>query len=172
MRIILMIAVVLLPASVMADGAVRLRVGTKVEPTVNVRVLPVKERWVRPRGRRRQGHGHKRATIVYERTTSPEAPSEPAPPAAVPVRIDAADTTVDRPVPEGEIRFRRPRNVSVEKPRWVVGEPLPPRLPLVSLDPVTYGLPELPAGQIYVRIRRTVLVIEAGSRRVVRQFSS
>ena len=87
-----MIAVVLLPASVIADGPVRLRVGTIVEPKAALKVTPrvraVEGRWSRPRNRKRHVPRHRRPTIVYERATAPIAPSEPTPPAPVPVKID------------------------------------------------------------------------------------
>ena len=72
-----------------------------------------------------------------------EAPAEPPPP----------------PDPRGPLRLTAARGVAPAEPLYALGEPLPPDLPHVTLDWRQYDLPEPPAGRLYARIGRDVLLI-------------
>ena len=49
---------------------------------------------------------------------------------------------------------------------WAQGDVLPEGVPLVTLDPVAYDLPQPPLGEKYARVGNDVLRIDAGSRRI------
>lgn len=86
---------------------------------------------------------------------------------------------VARPVPEpepevfepldpaGSARHVRARGAGTG-PRFAPGDTLPSNLPHVTLDPVRFGLPDPPPAQLYARVAGSVLLIEAGSRTVIR----
>lgn len=109
------------------------------------------------------------ATIVVvppaprERVTVREVPVPAAPVADLPV------TPLDPGIPlnpGGQARTVPVRGVA-EPREWLLGATLPPDLPHVALDPVAYGLPLPPEGQLYARVDGDVLRIEAGSRRIL-----
>jgi Ni/Co efflux regulator RcnB len=50
------------------------------------------------------------------------------------------------------------------QPAYKIGEALPSDLPHVTLDWRQFDLPEPPAGQIYARVKRDVLLITATGR--------
>jgi hypothetical protein len=103
---------------------------------------------------------------VIERETIivPQAPP-PAPVTAAPPPVTAAPTASPLD-PQGTARTVSARGEY--RPReWVLGAPLPPDLPHVTLDPSAYGLPAPPDGQLYARVEGDVLRIEAGSRRIL-----
>jgi Ni/Co efflux regulator RcnB len=101
-----------------------------------------------------------------------EAVVPPAPPPApVPPAAEAAPTELSPPDPRGEARFLPARGAAPAEPGYEIGAPLPPGLPQVTLDWRYYRLPEPPPGRIYVRVGRTVLLIEAASRIVEREVA-
>lgn len=80
---------------------------------------------------------------------SPEAEALPPPPITSPRTVTLA------------------RGTPVAPPVFVIGERLPRRLPHVTLDWRTFGLPQPPQGQIYARVKSDVLLIDAATRRVI-----
>lgn len=96
--------------------------------------------------------------VVVVPTPRP-APPEPEP---EPVREPAPP-----PDPRGPLTV--PVRGAAAEPGYSVGEPLPPDLPHVTLDWRRYGLPEPPAGLVYARVGREVLLIDPVSRRVERR---
>ena len=88
------------------------------------------------------------------RPEPPEAEPEPAAPAPPPDPRGAA--------------IKRARGAAAEAP-YTVGEPLPGDVPHVTLDWRRYELPEPPAGKIYARVGREVLLIDAATRVVERR---
>lgn len=121
-------------------------------------------------------HGRRRHHIlrvptypVYrdDREPPPAAPARPEPAKAAPSPEPAPP-----PDPRGPLRLTPARGIEPAAARWRVGEPLPPALPHVTLDWRRYGLPEPPAGRIYARVGRDVLLITAGERVVERVIPS
>ena len=92
-------------------------------------------------------------------------PVQPTPKPPAPVKpAEAAEKAPPRP--EGHARLLLARGVN--RDRVVsVGVPVPDGLPHVTLDPVRFGLPVPPQGQIYARIRGQVYLIEAATRLVL-----
>jgi len=119
------------------------------------------------RDHRRPGH-HRPPTVVIIREPAPEvAEPAPPPPEPAPAPKTVAPEPAAPPDPAGPGQRIRARTAAPEAPVWQIGEPLPARLPQVTLAPGRYDLPAPPAGEIYVRIGRDVLRIEAATRRVV-----
>jgi len=95
-------------------------------------------------------------------------------------RREAVRTPPEEPAPEpepdrGPPDPGSPRTVIVPRgadappePQVEIGAPLPEGRPLVTLDWRVYELPEPGPGEIYVRLGRDVLLINATSREVVR----
>lgn len=94
--------------------------------------------------------------VVFVPVPSP-APREPEPVAA----------PAPPPDPRGPLTV--PVRGAPAGPVYAVGEPLPADLPHVTLDWRRYGLPAPPAGLVYARVGRDVLLIEPVSRRVERR---
>jgi len=90
------------------------------------------------------------------------APSDAAPP------VEAEEPPRDPPdtAPPGERAL--PRGRAADARAFEIGEPLPDGVPHVTLDWRTYGLPRPGPGQVYARVGRDILVIDA-STRVVRR---
>lgn len=96
--------------------------------------------------------------IIVVPAPPPPRPVEPEPEAAEPP---------PPPDPRGP-SFQPARGLATAEP-YAIGEPLPEGVPFVSLDWRQYGLPEPPAGLIYARVGRDVLLIEPVSRVVRRR---
>lgn len=100
-------------------------------------------------------------TIVRERPAEPEVVviERPVPqPAPVePVVLD----------PQGVARVVPARGRAVAPVVYELGSVLPPDQPHVTLDHRRYGLPTPPVGQIYARLGRDVLRIDAATRQVM-----
>lgn len=126
--------------------------------------------------RPKRGHRHKTGTlIVYTERDHPfdrmrrnaesgvTQPADPVEPEPVP-----ADAPVAEPLdPRSPRSIALARGVDVPSAPFAVGRPLRRGVPQVTLNWRSYGLPEPPIGQIYVRVGRDLLLIEATSRRVV-----
>ncbi|MEM9146048.1 MAG: RcnB family protein [Pseudomonadota bacterium] len=76
----------------------------------------------------------------------------------------AAEPDPGPPDPASPIRRSFARGAAVPPPRYRIGQALPRRLPQVTLNWRSYALPEPPPGEIYVRVGRDLLRIEAASR--------
>jgi Ni/Co efflux regulator RcnB len=89
--------------------------------------------------------------------TRPEPVAPPAPVVVAPVEPPPP------PDPRGPVRLTARGSAPVAA-RYVVGEALPADLPHVTLDWRQFDLPEPPAGQIYARVGRDVLLISTNGR--------
>lgn len=100
-------------------------------------------------------YGSRREVRDYP-ASPPPAPTPPV--ATVPAELPPP------PDPHGPLRLTTARGVTPVSTPYNLGESLPPRLPHVTLDWRQYDLPEPPAGRIYARVGRDVLVITADER--------
>lgn len=111
--------------------------------------------------------------VPYVQPTPVRTDPEPVPPQTPqpPQEPKAQDKPAEaKPLdPTGTHRLTRARTQPVAQPAWEIGAPLPRSLPHVLLSPDRYGLPIPPEGQIWVRIRRDVLLIEAATRTVLKR---
>ena len=85
-------------------------------------------------------------------------PALPPPPPEPPV-VEAPAEPPPPPDPRGPLRLTQARGMPPAEPPYAVGEALPADLPHVTLDWRQYELPEPPAGRLYARIGRDVLLI-------------
>lgn len=130
-----------------------------------------RDRW-KDRRDRRGHHRHRKqrplivlqpgTTRIIERETVIIQPPAAAPPPAPPV----AKAPPPPPDPHGRARTLPARGATGPR-EWALGDTLPHGVPHVTLDPVAYGLPRPPDGQLYARVGGDVLRIEAGSRRIL-----
>lgn len=91
----------------------------------------------------------------------------PAPTPRPPEPEAEAARTAPPPDPRGPA-IRRARGAGTDSP-VTVGEPLPGNVPHVTLDWRSYGLPEPPAGLVYARVGRDVVLIDPATRVVERR---
>jgi hypothetical protein len=124
--------------------------------------------------RRRAAHRHK--WLRQGKALRPRAAFFPFVDSDVVISDIVVPAPVSAPVPRDVAAEARPLDPGgagrlVHQPArtvdWAPDDKLPDGLPLVALDPVTYGLPELPLGQKYARVGNDVLRIDAGTRRVM-----
>lgn len=103
-------------------------------------------------------------TVAPVRTDPVDVPTD-APTKQKPAEPD--ETTSRAPLnPAGVNRFTRARTLPGQA-QWQIGLPLPSSMPHVLLNPARYGLEAPPEGQIWVRVRRDVLLIDASDRTVI-----
>lgn len=128
-------------------------------------------RAVRERRTRRDEHQrrHQRRVIVVpdrRYVTERAAPPPPAEPVKtqLPTEIKAPPEPAAPPDPAGAARIVRARGVAARASDFQIGRRLPRGVPHVTLDPLRYDLPEPPDGQIYARVRGSVLLIEPVTR--------
>lgn len=125
-----------------------------------------------PRERRAEDYRRPRQiVIVRERDRDPEPQVEPEPdPNPEPVVTDprlpggAAEVPAALPDPTGHARIARAP--AFARAPFRVGDLLANGTPHVTLDPVRFGLPRPPEGEIYARVRGQVLRITQISRRI------
>ncbi len=91
---------------------------------------------------------------------------ERADPPPAPPPDPAAES--EPPDPRGPARRAIARGLTPAAETFPIGEALPAGLPHVTLDWRYYDLPEPPAGRIYARVGRTILLITPGDRIVER----
>ncbi len=103
----------------------------------------------------------------YEERRRRLAPAEPEPDDPVAPPDQAEEPEVGPPDPGSPGSLARARGIAPSAIGFTVGGPLPPGLPHVTLDWRTYDLPRPPDGQIYARVGRTVLLIDATTREVI-----
>ncbi|MDH3668684.1 MAG: hypothetical protein OEN23_17300 [Paracoccaceae bacterium] len=92
----------------------------------------------------------------------------PAPPAARPAPPPDPVVETEPPDPRGPARRAVARGLTPAVETFPIGEALPAGLPHVMLDWRYYDLPEPPAGRIYARVGRTILLITPEDRIVER----
>lgn len=95
----------------------------------------------------------------YDRDSPLALPPALPPPPPEPQVVEAPVEPPPPPDPRGPLRLTSARGVSPAEPPYAVGEALPADLPHVTLDWRQYDLPEPPAGRLYARIGRDVLLI-------------
>ncbi|HSF96510.1 MAG TPA: RcnB family protein [Thermohalobaculum sp.] len=100
----------------------------------------------------------------YDRDDAATPPAEPAEP---PEPVTPPEPQAP-PDPLGPLNRSLARGAAAPEPPWQLGHPLPAGLPHVTLDWRRYDLPEPPAGRLYARVGRDVLVITAAGRVVER----
>ncbi len=106
---------------------------------------------------------------VRERTVIRERPRDPDPEVIVVERPVPEPVPVEPVVldPQGSARVVPARGRIVAPEVYELGAILPTDRPFVALNHSSYGLPVPPPGQIYARIGRSVLRIDATSRQIV-----
>ncbi len=161
-------------------GAVQLRrrfdglFGT-TEPRRDWRGHHRHDRRGRHRHDRRGHHRHDRRGVVlgpfYRVDRDERAPEVVVVPPPRPAPPEPEPAPVRKPAPPPDPRgpLTVPVRGAAAGPVYSVGAPLPPDLPHVTLDWRRYGLPEPPAGLVYARVGRDVLLIDPVSRRVERR---
>lgn len=132
--------------------------------------------WVEKRPEPRGGPHHRRDRDRHHRRdyyrspylghyggTYYAAPTEPvAPPVAA--APPEPEPPAPPPDPRGPLFLSPARGAEAADDAWQVGDALPTGVPQVTLDWRSYDLPEPPAGRIYARVGRTVLLITASDR--------
>ncbi|MEL6479543.1 MAG: hypothetical protein AAFR17_19625 [Pseudomonadota bacterium] len=137
--------------SIKPRGKTGSRLHTRRSPLViGITTSPYLSDWERRRQRR------ERRPVE----TPPETPLETRTPPAEPE--PTAPEVLD---PRGP-RFAPARTAGRLARTWRVGERLPARIPIVTLDWRRYDLAEPGAGTLYARVDRSVLLIDAVSRRI------
>jgi len=94
---------------------------------------------------------------------APLAPREPEPP-PVAVAPPEPEPPAPPPDPRGPLFLSPARGSAEAAETWQVGDILPPGVPHVTLDWRGYDLPQPPAGRVYARVGRSVLLITASDR--------
>ena len=120
--------------------------------------------------RSRHDHRHGPRYFLYpvrtrtEVEAEPSKPVKPTPRPTVPAKpAEAADKAPPNPAGHARLLLARGARHATE---IAVGAVLPSGVPHVTLDPVRFGLPTPPPGQIYARVRGQVFLIDQTTRLV------
>jgi Ni/Co efflux regulator RcnB len=154
-----------------AERRPKFRLSARVGSGGGVKVTQhVGEFWAKRRAKRRAERRHRRSLRFYPnlygyrygRERAP-APVEPRPVPDPPVVVAPAEPPPP-PDPHGPLRLTTARGIAPAEAPYSLGEALPPDLPHVTLSWRQFDLPEPPAGQLYARVGRDVLLITATGR--------
>ena len=155
------------------NGTVRGRLQIGDGPAVRERQTRRERRRLRRERRQERRQDRRRVIIVPERSFTTRR-TEPAPPPAPPVDVKTDTGAVSKvpprpappPDPAGNARIIRARGVAARGAGLSVGRPVPLGVPHVTLDHRRYDLPPPPPGQIYARVRASVVLIDPVTRMV------